>query len=582
MPLNPEQIKAALSAFAADWLEYDGTERSGAQLFLQGLFECFGLDLRKLQREEKVLEAFQQGKFLDLKWPSVCIFEMKAPGEANRLAQHRRQALDYWGDSADAEKGIQAAPYVVLCAFHRFEIWQPGLYPKEPRIAFDLVELSEHYDSLEFLTGGEPVFVGGSAAVTADAAKLLAEINRSLVDRREGGPADRRNFLLQCVWSMFAEDLGQIPRHAFTRIIDELITNPRRSSADELGQLFAHLNDPAKKRPEHGSYAGVPYANGGLFEAPARLHLNLDELRHMKLAASANWNKVEPQIFGSLLENTLGHDKQWEMGAHYTHEAEMQQIIQPTITRPWRERIDAIKTTKEAAAAQDELMRFVVLDPACGSGNFLYLAYRELRRIERDLQAKEAELRDAEGLPPADRLNVFFPIENIRGIELDNFAVRLARVTLWMGHALAVRELGLDERTLPLADLSGIVQGDALALDWPRADAIIGNPPYHGSQNLREVLGDDRVEWLQEKFGVGVQDFCVYWFRKAADVLGPGGRAGLVGTNSVSQNRARAVSLNYVVEKGGVITDAVSRQKWPGEATVNVSIVNWVTPPPCP
>lgn len=148
-----------------------------------------------------------------------------------------------------------------------------------------------------------------------------------------------------------------------------------------------------------------------------------------------------------------------------------------------------------------------------------------------------------------------------------------------MGHKLAVDELGLAERTLPLADLSAIQIGDALRIEWPPARAIVGNPPFHGSQNMRQVLGNDYVEWLKDTFRVGIKDYCVYWFRRAQERLPSGGRAGLVGTNSVSQNRARSASLNYVAENGGVITEAVSRQKWPGEAVVNVSIVNWIKEP---
>lgn len=179
-------------------------------------------------------------------------------------------------------------------------------------------------------------------------------------------------------------------------------------------------------------------------------------------------------------------------------------------------------------------------------------------------------------------LAAFFPVSNLKGIEIDGFALGLARVVIWMGHKLAVEELGLSEATLPLADLSGIRPGDALRLPWPRADAIIGNPPFHGSQNLRGILGDDYIEWLKGAFGVGVKDYCVYWFRKAHDHLPPGGRAGLVGTNSISQNRARSASLAHIVATDGVITDAVSKQPWSGEAVVNVSIVNWVKDPRTP
>lgn len=470
----------------------------------------------------------------------------------------------------------------MLCAFHRFEIWEPGRFPREPRLAFDLVELSDHYDALLFLVRDEPVFQGSQIAVTRDAAKKVTDLHDALAERREGAPHERRTFVLQCVWSMFAEDLGMIPGHRFTQIAQDLRRSPQRSSADDLGGLFAHLNDDSARRPEHGMYAGVPYANGRLFERPARLHLLPDELDLLLEASAFQWHEVQPQIFGTLLEGVIGRNLRWEVGAHYTHDAEMQEIIQPTIVRPWRERLDALASVREAEQAQADLMRFVVLDPACGAGNFLYLAYRELRRIERDIKARLVELRREAGLHEQAALDVYFPLGNMRGFEVEGFAVELARVTLWMGHRLAVEELALGERTLPLADLSGIQRADALSTPWPAADAIIGNPPYHGSQNLRSVLGDERVEWLKETFGCGVQDLCVYWFRKAADSMRPGDRAGLVGTNSISQNRARGAGLNHVVERGGVITDAISRRRWPGDAVVNVSIVNWVQRPGTP
>ena len=176
---------------------------------------------------------------------------------------------------------------------------------------------------------------------------------------------------------------------------------------------------------------------------------------------------------------------------------------------------------KEAKEAQSDLLNYVVLDPACGSGNFLYLAYRELRRIEATLRERADELARAEGRSEQVGMSAFFPLQNMRGIEIEQFGVDLARVTLWMGHRLAVEELGLDERTLPLANLSGIRRADALQVDWPAADAIISNPPYHGSQNLRKVLEEEYVEWLKEHFGCGLKDLCVYWFRRAAELDAP-------------------------------------------------------------
>jgi hypothetical protein len=575
MGLTGEEIRANLTRFVAKWSVRDGYEKGEAQLFLGDLFASYGQDLSAVASFEK----FQDGGFIDLIWPRVCIFEMKSASEAKRLAKHRDQALDYWRGAADVAHNVPAPQYVVLCAFTRFEIWEPGRYPSAPRVEFGLEELPDRYPSLLFLAGNEPVFSARQEGVTLKAVGKVAELFQRLEARHEGDSQSRRLFVLQAVWCMFAEDLGQIPGHGFTRLVDELIANPQRSSADDLGRLFEYLDDPSPERPKHGLYQDVPYVNGSLFAEPSRLDLEPEELALLREVAESNWRKVQPSIFGSLLQGVFGRDKQWQLGAHYTHESEIQKVVGPTIVEPWNARISALSTYAEAQKAQTDLLNYVVLDPACGSGNFLYVAYRELRRIEARLAERVRELALAEGRPAQEGLSAFFPLQNMRGIELEQFGVDLARVTLWMGHRLAVEELELSEATLPLADLSGVRRADALRTEWDKANAIIGNPPYHGSQNLRQVLDEDYVEWLKREFGAGLKDLCVYWFRRAADQMRPGDRAGLVGTNSISQNRARGASLNYVVEQGGVITDAVSRQKWPGEAVVNVSIVNWVQGP---
>jgi MmeI, DNA-methyltransferase domain/MmeI, helicase spacer domain len=185
---------------------------------------------------------------------------------------------------------------------------------------------------------------------------------------------------------MFAEDTGMIPRHVFSRILDELIQHPGKSSADELGQLFRYLAEDGP-RPEHGMYAGVPYADGGLFAKPAVVHLEPDELELLRQAARYDWTRVEPAIFGSLLEGALGPDRVWALGAHSTAEDDIMKVVGPTVIEPWRERIEACTTLADVEQAQRDLAGYVVLDPACGSGNFLYVAYRALRRLEMDLRS---------------------------------------------------------------------------------------------------------------------------------------------------------------------------------------------------
>jgi hypothetical protein len=578
--MTGEEIQRRLVDFARKWSIYEGSERAEAQTFLNELFACYGTDRFDAGAR---FEEPQEGRFLDLLWERRCIIEMKRPSEAGRLASHRTQALDYWRNAADPRRNLPAPRFVVLCAFQRFEVWEPGAYPTGPRAEFELVELPDRVDALMFLAEREPVFVASQEAVTRDAVRLVTGLFRTLGNRRAAGPDELRDFLLQSVWCMFAEDLGQLEGHLFTQILDDLIANKRRSSADDLGQLFEWLNRPGA-RPGGGIYANTRYVNGGLFEHPARVHLEPVELITLRLACEYDWRKVEPHIFGSLLQGALGPEAQHELGAHYTHEVDIQKVIKPSIVDPWRARIDDASTLAQVQALQHELLNYVILDPACGSGNFLYIAYREMRRLEQRLHKKERDLRLAQGRRRASQsaLTAFFPLTNIKGIEINAFAVALARVTLWMAHKLAVDELDLDEATLPLEDLSGIQAGDALRVRWPEASVIVGNPPFHGDRNLRGILGDAYIEWLKAEFGCGVKDHCVYWFRKAHAQLAPGQRAGLVGTNSISQNRARSASLNYIVEHGGVITDAVSTQPWPGEAVVEVSIVNWIREPDAP
>jgi hypothetical protein len=573
-----DEIQEALRSFIGRWGSYAGTERSEAQTFLNELFGAYGADRKEVARFE---DPQGSGGIVDCLYPGVAIIEMKRPGEADRLAGHRAQALEYWHHSDDPAAGLAAARFVVLCAFQRFEVWEPGRFPSAPLDSFDLAELPDRYEALYFLANEEPLFLAHRRRLTTDAAAVVGR----LYERRSGRASPDeisqiRYFVLQLVWCLFAESLGLLGGDPVEQIVEALIADPRRSSAAELGHLFSVLAT-TDQSARGGLYHGAPYVNGGLFASPARVHLDPDELALVVEAARFDWRDVDPTIFGSLMEGCLGEQRRFELGAHYTHEIDILRIVRPSIIEPWTERIAAAGTPAELVAVLDELCTLQVLDPACGCGNFLYVAYREIRRLEHDAKTRVAELAASTGLPGPETLPSY-AISHLHGIEVDEFTAMIARVTLWMGHKLVTDAYGAVEPVLPLVDLSGIVVGDALRLDWPTADVIIGNPPFHGSQHLRQALGGDYVEWLKKTFKCGVQDYCVYWFRRAADHLAPGARAGLVGTNSISQNRARGAALQYVVDRGGVITAAISTEKWPGDAKVHVSLVNWVQRPTSP
>jgi hypothetical protein len=164
-----------------------------------------------------------------------------------------------------------------------------------------------------------------------------------------------------------------------------------------------------------------------------------------------------------------------------------------------------------------------VLDPACGCGNFLYVAYRELRALEQSLKQRITEMSCAAGLPVPGPLP-YVPLRNLYGIDISEFATRIAQVTLWMGHRQMVDRYGAAEPPLPLVDLSTIRTADALKVEWPEVDCIVGNPPFLGSQHMRQALEADSLKWIEKEFRVGVKDYCVYWFRRAHGLSDLGAR----------------------------------------------------------
>lgn len=587
------EIVESLKTFVANWSGYSGSERSGAQTFVNQLVQAYtGVeDPRSLDASHEShlpLDEGQKHGFIDFYWPEVVLVEMKGPKESVRLAEHRPQMLRYW--KYCATDAVAAPPFTVLCSFDRFEVWEPGRFPNAPRDVFTLEQLPDFVDSLAFLMGrGKvPTYGGPGQKITVGASADMIGLFNRLYDRfherEEYGLTDDdlRRFIIQSTWTLFAEDLGLIPANRFANLIRDLSVDSRgakqRIPGREVQSFLAAMNSPKAIDRSEGLLAGLPYVNGGLLESVPYIPLNSFDLDLLVQASGYDWRYVNPTIFGSLFEGCLG-DRRRQFGAHYTHEQDIMQIVEPTILKPWRERIDGTEDYKKLELLLKELCKFKVLDPACGSGNFLYVAYREIRRLEHYLKDRIDDLKHAKGKPVSMHLE-FYPIENLYGIEIEPFAVQIARLTIWMGHAQMAREMNVQgDDPLPLHNLDTIVEADALKADWPEVDAIIGNPPFIGSQHIRRHNGDDYIEFLKKEFKCGVVDLCAYWFRRANDHMKDDSRAGLVATNSVTQNKGRKASLEYVVANGGAITEATSTQPWPGEANVHVSIVNWVKNP---
>jgi hypothetical protein len=575
-----DEIRGSLEVLSATWSAGVTSERGAAQSFLNDLVAAYtGASVIESGGEfERPVKRDEGRGFIDMIWDGVVLVEMKAPKETPRLDQHRAQLLDYWRNCADAELQRAAPPYAILCSFTRFEVWEPGRYPNGPVDSFPLDELADHAESLLFLAGRKPIYGGPGAAVTKEAAEHMVALYFQLVDREAAVNEVLHRWIMQTVWALFAEDLGLLPEHPVETLLQALRADTTRSTIVELADLYRRLNTEDAATRNRARPTEVPYVNGELFAEPAEVHLEPDELDHLLAACRFDWRHVNPTVFGALMEGCLGHERRWELGAHYTSEEDILSIVRPVIVHPWVERIEAADTPADALGLIEELSRYRVLDPAMGCGNFLSIAYRELRAIERLAHERTTRLHHEAGLPAP--LLPRYPIDNLHGIEIDPFAVEVAKVTLWMTHALETRRYAASaENPLPLHPLRNLVCADSLKVDWPDVEAIIGNPPFHGDRNLRSVVGDEYIDWLKERFGVGVKDHCVYFLLKAQEEVSDGGRCGFVATSSIRHTKMRNASLARILASGSTLFSVTSSKPWSGEAAVHVSLVCWIKGP---
>lgn len=562
------------------------TERSNSGPFLEAFFQAFGYAGTK-QAGATIEQVVDQGSrkgqtgYADLYWPDgSLLIELKRRSERH-LDRHYNQAWGY------AQRLTPQPQYIILCNFEQFWIYdltQSVSIPVE-RLALD--ELPFHAEAFRFMERGaaKPKFRDGQIVeVTATAAQRMGLLYRSLCDRRDRlknppyTEADAQRFVLQCVLAMFAQGRGLLPPNRFSDCLDRCLPqnsdDPGESTYDILCEgLFRQMNRQGKT--PYGRFQGTDYFNGGLFAQIPAIHLERDELKLLKVAADQNWTKVQPAIFGNIFEQTTTDRDRHAGGMHFTSENDIMKIIRPSIVQPWEQAIEQANDLKQLNQLHLELSRYRVLDPACGSGNFLYIAYQELKQVEQVLLDKIAALEKT-GLR---RLSLITPLQFL-GMDINPFAVELARVTLMIARKVAIDRLGLNEPALPLDTLDqNIRRQDALMLEtWPEAEVIVGNPPFQSKNKMQQELGAAYVKNLRDRYPdiPGRADYCVYWLRRSHDHLKPGQRAGLVGTNTIRQNYSREGGLDYIVQNGGTITHAVSSQVWSGAAAVHVSIVNWI------
>jgi type II restriction/modification system DNA methylase subunit YeeA len=483
----------SLNEFVNYRLQYiTGKERSQAQVFLDRFFQAFGHQgalQAGAEYEVAIKKGSSKGKtgFADLVWKPRVLIEMKQQGED--LGKHYRQAFNYW------TRIVPDRPrYVMLCNFDEFWIYDFDNQVDEPVDTVNLQQLPERSSAFGFMgiERQNSIFQNNQVEVTKQTARKMGELCEILKQRgeKEGfSTLAAQRLVLQCVLAMFAEDRGLLPTDLFISCIQDCLGG--KSSYDVLGGLFQEMNRPGITPA--GKYKGVDYFNGGLFATIHPIELTKEELNYLDAAARENWKQVRPGIFGNIFEGTANQKERHAYGMHFTSEADIMKIVKPTISNYWEAKIEAANTIDELNGLQIELTNYKVLDPACGSGNFLYLAYQELKEIEKSLLDKIASRRRSETSKQQTQIGLVTPLQ-FYGMDINPFAVELAKVTLTIAKKVAIDKLNLTEKELPLDTLDrNIVCQDALFTEWVKADAIVGNPPFLGGKHMRLNLGDEYI-----------------------------------------------------------------------------------------
>ncbi len=512
-------------------------------------------------------------------------FGFEAKGTGKDLAKAYAQLKMY----ADA---LENPPLLIVCDLQRFEIHTNFTNAVKQVHRFTVEDLANH-ETRRLLAAAfndpQQLRPGTTRAdITKEAAGKFATLAEAL-RKRGHEPHAVAHFLNRLLFCMFAEDIGLLPDHIFSKLVRSVQDKPDQFEA-RAAALFA-----AMKGGGDFALTEIEHFNGGLFEDASTLRLEAPELATLDQAARLDWSEIDPSIFGTLFERGLDPNKRSQLGAHYTDPDTIMKIVGPVVVDPllaeWDNEKAAIAATLDKAktrgipkAAQqrfnaflERLRGFRVLDPACGSGNFLFVALRALKGLEARVLWEGEALglgRQAPSVGPA----------NVLGIELNEYAADLARLTVWIGEIQWMIQNGYGVRRNPILQaLGGIENRDALRnrdgteAMWPAADVIVGNPPFVGNRKMVGELGRayaDAVRDLYEGRVSRSADFVCFWFAKADDAIRSGAtqRAGLVATNSIRGGANREV-LDRVLEQSRIF-EAWSDEAWVNEgAAVRVSLI---------
>ncbi len=535
-------MRARAAAFAHEWRDA-AYEKGETQSFYNAFFDVFGVQRRNVARyEAHVAKLDNRSGFIDLFWPGVLLVEQKSAG------RDLRKAYEQAGEYFDALPERERPRFILVGDFQTFELHD---LDEREVVSFALADLPAHVEAFGFILGVQRRTFRDQDPANIEAAELVGRLHDALADAGHRGH-DLERFLVRVVFCLFADDTGVFePRDIFLDFIETRTGEDGADIGPWLAQLFEVLDTPEERRAAtlDEDLARFPYVNGDLFEGHLRTFSFNAAMRGALLdACRFDWSNISPAIFGALFQSVMAPAERRAQGAHYTTEKNILKVIEPLFMDDLRAEFGRLKARRDSRrrpdllAFQERLGRLNFLDPACGCGNFLIIAYRELRALETEV-LKEVYSDGQFAL--ADILSVV-DVDQFYGIELGEFPARIAETALWMmDHIMNNRlslEFGQSYARIPLEKSPHIVHGDALETDWagllPTEDCsfVFGNPPFVGAKyQTAEQRAQVRRAAALGGSG-GTLDYVAAWLIEAGEyVKGGDARIGFVATNSITQ-----------------------------------------------
>ncbi len=571
MPTSLNEIRRRAVEFAKEW-ENESSEDAEAKSFWDGFFHVMGVHRRRVATfEEPVKKDDGRQGFIDLLWKGTLLVEHKSRGRD--LDRAFQQATDYFPGLKDAE----LPKYILVSDFERFRLYDLDDGKEHD---FTLRELPDKIHLFGFITGYAKREYKEEDPVNIKAAEMMGRLHDRLEAVGYTGHV-LEVYLVRLLFCLFADDTGIFDKGIFQDYL-RLKTNQDGSDlAAHLAMLFDTLDKSETDRLTNldESLQAFPYVNGSLFKESLPLASFDAPMRDALLACcELDWGKISPAVFGSLFQSVMNADERRQLGAHYTSEKNILKVIKPLfLDELWAE-FERIKSQPQKLLRfHEKLGTLRFLDPACGCGNFLIIAYRELRLLEIAV-LKQFVNKETSAVSLSVESLMRVNVDQFYGIEIDEFASQIARVAMWlMDHQmnmLASIEFGHYFRRLPLTASATIAHGNALRLDWKEVVApdklsfILGNPPFGGKKEQNEEQKEDMALVFCGLKGVGILDYVTAWYVRAAEYMSENKNilAAFVSTNSITQGEQVGVLWPFLLGKGIKIGFAHRTFRWTSEA----------------